>query len=82
MSLPNAGQSAKERRAVLKRLGLPFHSDNEEEAEEEELRLSRWVKRRSTEVRMDVPLLDEHGSVAQISFQSGFHPVSNFIASQ
>ena len=86
VSLPNAGQSAKERRAELKRLGLPFHSDNEEEEEAEELRLSRWVKRRSTEgnsvARMDVPLLDEHGSVAQISFKSGFHSVSNSIASQ
>ena len=86
VSLPNAGQSAKERRAELKRLGLPFHSDNEEEEEAEELRLSRWVKRRSTEgnsvARMEVPLLDEHGSVAQISFKSGFHSVSNSIASQ
>ena len=86
VSLPNAGQSAKERRAELKRLGLPFHSDDEEEAEAEELRLSKWVKRRSMEgdsvVRMDVPLLDEHGSIAQLSFRSGFHPASNSITSQ
>ena len=72
---------------MLKRLGLPYHSDDEEE---EELRLSKWTKRMATEekvkmsseenpvVRMEVPLLDERGSVAQISF----HPVSNSITSQ
>ena len=82
---------------MLKRLGLPYHSDDEEE--EDELRLSKWAKRMATEekekrmameekvemgskensvVRMKVPLLDERGSVAQISF----HPVSNSITSQ
>ena len=85
VSLPNAGQSAKERRAELKRLGLPYHSDDsEEEKEEEELvRASKWSKRRSTEgnsvVRMEVPLLDQQRSVAQISFKN--FPVSDSITS-
>ena len=89
VSLPNAGQSAKERRTELKRLGLPFHSDdedNDEEEEEEELmRVSKWSKRRSTEgnsvVRMEVPLLDQHGSIAQISFKSDSFPIYNSIGS-
>ena len=36
VSLPLAKQSARQRRAELKKLGLPYHSDDDEEEEEEE----------------------------------------------
>ena len=60
--------------------------DEEEEEEEEELmRVSKLSKRRSTEgnsvVRMEVPLLDQHGSIAQISFESESFPIYNSIGS-
>ena len=36
VSLPLAKQSARQRRAELKKLGLPYHSDEDEEEEEKE----------------------------------------------
>ena len=40
VSLPLAKQSARQRRAELKKLGLPYHSDDDDEEEEEKERFS------------------------------------------